>query len=82
MFWNKEKWAVGVSYYGNDPQLDGFLAGIAAQHGGRLEDVGAAHAHLGFSFDDRLAADAARSEMLSVRPGVITAILEAGVVSR
>jgi hypothetical protein len=75
MFWNKKKWALEISYPGLDPQLDGFLKLIAAQHGGRLSDSGIDHAHrdLEFDFHDRLEADVARSEMLSFRPGVIAA---------
>jgi hypothetical protein len=78
MFWSKKKWAVGVSYRGSDPQLEQFLTGIAAQHGGELATAAIADSDHGldFNFSDRFAAALARYEMISLRPGVIAATLE------
>jgi hypothetical protein len=73
MFWNRKQWALGVSYRGNDPQLDEALVAIAAQHGGAQRRVGAEQPYrgLGFEFGNRVEAEAARSEILALRPGVV-----------
>ena len=75
MFWSTEKWAVGVSYRGCDPQMDAMLVAIAVQHGGTRRPVGSSCAchGLGFDFRTRIAAESARSEMLAFRPGVVIA---------
>lgn len=73
MFWNRKQWALGVSYRGNDPKLEAALVAIAAQHGGAQRRIGAAQPYrgLGFEFVNRLEAEAARSEILAFRPGVV-----------
>jgi hypothetical protein len=78
MFWSNEKWAVGVSYPGSDPQLDAKLLAIATQHGGtrRVLGVSCRSCGLGFDFRTRVAAESARSEMLASRPGVIVATVQ------
>jgi hypothetical protein len=75
MFWNREAWALGVSYRGNDPELDAALTAIATEHGGTPRRLAAnpSHRDLGFNFRDRFSADVAREKMLAFRPGVIAA---------
>lgn len=74
MFWNRKEWTLGVSYRGNDPHLEAALVAIASQHGGAPRRVGAEEPYrgLGFEFRDRLEAEAARSEILAFRPGVVS----------
>jgi len=74
MLWNREQWALGISYRGNDPQLDQAVTSIAAQHGGLPRNVNAEHPYrgLGFNFADRLSAESARKEILEFRPGVLS----------
>jgi hypothetical protein len=75
MIWNREQWALAVSYRGHDPQLDMVVHAIAAQHGGKPRRVGVEQPYrgLGFNFSTRVAAEAARTEIMSFRPGVLSA---------